>query len=983
MMNKDVLWQTKLHARLHDPAEKALVLMCDPGVSHGNGTVRELRKAVFGSPAHPDAPIRGFIKRADWWASSADRAQFPNDGAEDRRFPAWQQVRFTEKPYLVHAVSGQPYNIREYAGTLNDIGVPEIKAISEEHFRSLIQRRGDEVDHERTQLAFWRFGPELRPELDEGRLGALWSLLPADTRTPDHTIWQHLDLTSAFAGAFAADEQGQAALLAVSFGPVQEFIATGRSTSDLWAGSHFLSRVAWEGLKVICESLGPDAVLFPQLRGVPLVDTWLLNEKQLDSNLFEKEKWRTCRTDANPLFIAALPNKFVAVVPASQADILAHEIRERMRAFVLHTGRAALTRVLEEALKSDAHAPFDANDTTLPCFAQLTQQLQKFPEVHWSAVPFSLASGTDPDRADEAHVQSLLGHFYVDQDAPGFLGSAAWKAFRELSRDDDRRERAWFWEPRPGTLYPALHDLLERSLAANKSLRVFDGVSHEGYRCSISAEVEWLTTDRQQLTWTRRQCAENGTLWTRVASVRPAWCKPGEHLGALAMLKRLWPTLFLEEVEAATDLDRPQRFVVSSHALALSPSMEKWLKDPTNIDGDAARDIKASAERSPLPDKLARENIGREAFEVACRIPDYLDGAREADDRERKRREANVKALLKTSPETYYGLVLMDGDEMGKWLSGGHAPSYDQLFHPQIRATLDQRFGNEPSLNAYRQARRAPSPAYHGAISSALNAFALNLAQRVTERAYKGKLLYAGGDDLMALCASDDLPGLMASLRAAYSGAEHAYPETSQIVRCGGGHAVLGKRLIRLMGESATASMGAVLAHQMAPLGAVMRELRAAERRAKEEGGRNAFSLSLMKRSGGTQRLTAKWRYDDLHTLGVLCDLRSFLASDGVSRRAVYSSLEWLKDLPEPTDDGVMLQSLLAWQLTRQTNGPEAKPIAARLAEQVTRLALAERQRRAESPRLSRVPFSSLTFVRTFLSVAEFLAREPRMGGEQ
>src|SRR5690606_30991542 len=117
---------------------------------------------------------------------------------------------------------------------------------------------------------------------------------------------------------------------------------------------------------------------------------------------------------------------------------------------------------------------------------------------------------------------------------------------------------------------------------------------------------------------------------------------------------------------------------------------------------------------------------------------------------------------------------------------------------------------------------------------------------------YKGKLLYAGGDDLMALCASDDLPGLMASLRAAYSGAEHAYPETSQIVRCGGGHAVLGKRLIRLMGESATASMGAVLAHQMAPLGAVMRELRAAERRAKEEGGRNAFSLSLMKRSGGT-----------------------------------------------------------------------------------------------------------------------------------
>jgi CRISPR-associated protein Cmr2 len=29
-MTNDTLWQTKLHARLHDPAEKALVLLRDP-----------------------------------------------------------------------------------------------------------------------------------------------------------------------------------------------------------------------------------------------------------------------------------------------------------------------------------------------------------------------------------------------------------------------------------------------------------------------------------------------------------------------------------------------------------------------------------------------------------------------------------------------------------------------------------------------------------------------------------------------------------------------------------------------------------------------------------------------------------------------------------------------------------------------------------------------------------------------------------------
>ena len=41
------------------------------------------------------------------------------------------------------------------------------------------------------------------------------------------------------------------ALLKLQIGPVQEFIAAGRSTSDLWAGSHFLSTLAWQAMQVI------------------------------------------------------------------------------------------------------------------------------------------------------------------------------------------------------------------------------------------------------------------------------------------------------------------------------------------------------------------------------------------------------------------------------------------------------------------------------------------------------------------------------------------------------------------------------------------------------------------------------------------------------------------------------------------------------------------------------------------------------------
>jgi CRISPR-associated protein Cmr2 len=133
-------------------------------------------------------------------------------------------------------------------------------------------------------------------------------LLPADTRVPDHSIWDHLDLTSAFAGAFAADSQQEAALLALSLGPVQSFIAAARSTSDLWARSHLLSRLSWEAMKPVCERLAPDAILFPRLRGVPQVDLWLRDEIKLCAEWFKDAEWPS----------AALPTPIRCLRPLSQ-----------------------------------------------------------------------------------------------------------------------------------------------------------------------------------------------------------------------------------------------------------------------------------------------------------------------------------------------------------------------------------------------------------------------------------------------------------------------------------------------------------------------------------------------------------------------------------------------------------------------------------------------------------------------------------------
>jgi hypothetical protein len=70
------LWKTKLAAWIHDPAEKALVLLRDPA-GHEGGTVRKLQQQLF--PDGIPAAIKQHIHQADRWAAAADRPQFPQD----------------------------------------------------------------------------------------------------------------------------------------------------------------------------------------------------------------------------------------------------------------------------------------------------------------------------------------------------------------------------------------------------------------------------------------------------------------------------------------------------------------------------------------------------------------------------------------------------------------------------------------------------------------------------------------------------------------------------------------------------------------------------------------------------------------------------------------------------------------------------------------------------------------------------------------
>lgn len=1013
-MANNNIWQTKVAARIHDPAEKALVLLRDPQ-GHENGTSRALTRLLGFEKINADTvdadndealtctlfkkgiPKRMYdhVKRADWWAAAADRPQFPMDeitvktkqgDIKTMSVSGWAQVNWAKNPVLIHPLTGEQFDLGQFGG-LSTVALDEVKKRSFNHFSELMVKldAGNEAqqDWRKLLLAFWRFGPELgvtsADTQDNNKLGNLWEILPADTRIPDHSIWDHLDLTSAFAGAFAADPNGEAALLSLSIGPVQSFIAAARKTDDLWAGSHLLSRLSWEAMRPVCEQLGPDAILFPRLRGIPQVDLWLRDQMQLPKDLFADCAWNKGGTDSNPLFSAALPNRFVAVVPASQAKAIAETVEQSVRQWLHKLGEDVVTRLL-----TVAGYPADEHKNIATPYDQMKEQLKGFPEVHWAAVPFSLIRCRDEEKQRDLDINQLsatMRPFFSDEGEPGFLDTPAWKILqKELELTDETGKKYVFFSPNPGVLYPAVFDLAERALAAAKATRCFDQTRQQGWRCTLTGEHEWLTTDREQLSWNQTYRKQQGTLWTKVAKRRPSWVKEREHLSALPAIKRLWPTLFKEQVDNAlseTNNKSIDRFVVSTHTMAIARQLAQFVKNNGRIPDSMAEQLKDKA-RVALPAKLAKDLRSKKypQADLLGRIPGWLEAARESDDdKAYETVQSQLKQLLGTKAETYYSLIMMDGDRMGAILSGDDKTTitYQQSFHPAVQKGFAERANRQAVIKQYGDQRRAITPNRHLAISGSLNDFSQVVVRHVVEQDHLGRVIYAGGDDVLAMLPVTDLLSTMQQLRNAYSGTEGddetvdwgKLRERKQLV-CKGGFAWLNGRLMRMMGTNATASCGAVIAHHQAPLSAVMRELRMAEGRAKNEGGRNAFSITVIKRSGGALTLTESWG----EPVNLLEATRDFLTDANVSRRAVYHTLEWLNENELPADafDTGMASALLAYQLNRQSNNHSKVPD---LVSRLVNLALGwpKEQRIAK--------------LRNFLSIAEFLARETRTGGDE
>ncbi len=992
------VWRAKAAAWLHDPGEKQLILFRR---GHESGNVRRLRELLLGGQGD-------FIREADHWAAAADRPQFDFKGGKAA------DVRFWREAELIHPLAGLRFPLQSIAQSEEDLDDLEEEVFGKA-LAILGQVLGEELringaeDLRRALLALWRFLPEKAKA--PGDLGELWRLLPADSRVPDHSIWTHLDLTSAIAGAFAADESERLALLTVSLGPVQDFIAQARSTSDLWAGSHLLSHLALAAMAPLLARFGPDAVIFPHLRGVPQLGAWLVEHMGIPKELFDEigADWRREKTDFNPLFVATLPNLFVAIVPHAQAEELARASAE--------AARAEMKRLLREEVLRRLCGAAGIEEPPAVTVEQVEKQLDGFPEVHWAAVPWA-KRGEDLAKARkplEALLKLLTGAREVA--APGIFGQDFWQAFAEEVEAGIFRYR-----PNPGLLYPAVYSALTRVQAAAKAVRPFAQTAQEGFRCTLCGEREWLTTDREHLHWTARERENNRhkaehkqTLWWRIidSGQHRSWVRRGDHLCAICAAKRLWPDVFKDKAQALVkDSQFSGRFVVSTHTLALADDLEKIITDEEKrqklLEAKQAFPDLEKADTTALPRRLMTL-LGQQKAEDEVRtrikqLPAHIDDLRNPPGRESRRDEEKLQRLLSAvgleGHERYYALLLMDGDRMGAWIAAEGAAGATLLpvrarLHRKVAAAAEQAAGDERA-RAYLASPCPPSPARHVSISAALNGFALDLVRVVVEEMCNGKLVYAGGDDVMAMLTVEDALKAALALRVLYSGhlpagADGLLPKgfTGRFeVENGFVRDCKRERLYMTMGPRATASAGLVIAHYLMPLSRALAELRATEKAAKA-AGRNALAVRVLKRSGSVATAVGSWPgltvaggtvAEDTpfgrSFPGLLARFAEAIREGNLSRRVAYHSFQHIERLParklaalERGAWNAMLEAMLVHQFRQQAQKTANLNQLSTLAHDIAAWACDQ-----DEPLLS---------LREFLGVAEFLARRTGKGAAE
>jgi CRISPR-associated protein Cmr2 len=496
-------WNNKFAAWWHDPIDKVFNIQ-----KHEAWAANYLQ--IFGL----DRPNDEFWKMADAIAAGFERGQVPSYSADENKNGA---VDFARMPVITHPTSGKGHLKIILDGKKAD----SIHSETTEYLKKLIGMEVDSSDYAyRFKDNEERFAQArmlythlvLRFMLAEnniGGLGALWHRLPADSRFPDHSIWQHNVLCSAIYSCIEmAGKPKDVGLLVFSITPVQGFITRARKMRDFWTGSVILSWLAFEGLRWIIENLGADHILYPSLIDQPLVNAYLENEWCV-SGEFKPALWKNQSSE-----IASLPNKFLFLVPFGQAQEIADEIKK-----AINERWSKLAGMTLEYLAEKKDLDKDERNHLQKMF---DRQTNDFWEYQWAAARLV-------DHADKGELARLLDQKAFSRQFAYFNAINPILEKKGYSKENSSR----------GILYSTSHHLVQSALAAEKFRRIARLNEEPGEKCQMCGEFEVLHGRR----WTDEAAADYkknlDEFWNKFLNDDDF--KENERLCAMCFIKRYVP----------------------------------------------------------------------------------------------------------------------------------------------------------------------------------------------------------------------------------------------------------------------------------------------------------------------------------------------------------------------------------------------------------------------------------------------------------
>ena len=791
-------WQNKIAAWLNESPIKVF------DIENRDEIAKDILKSFSGLNFSVDASL---VQTADHIASGLTRAILPSDSSK------------LEEIQLKHPlVKGKGIYF-----SIEGIDVQklkeEIKQLLETDLSYLTKETAPEEKAKQIfNYLFFAFSKRLRSIKDGevAKVGALWDILPADTRMPDHPMWHHFGLTSAIYSSLESNKNEKLSMVVYSITPVQDFIGKARKLRDYWTGSVLLSYLAFTGITKVCEELGPDHILYPSLQNQALMEQWLVKKDGKLTEYLKESSSTLSKLHEDSKGIASFPNKFVFICNSTQTEEICEEI-----------GKA-----IDEEWKrtSNVVKEFIANRTECKNSADFNRiwvnAIDKYWKYSWAAVNFATIE-------NEPELKELLPEIKWKEEFETMC------KFNESAKENGELVTNYD----VSNLYGTTHSLVQGLLAAGKNKPMFETVHHpqNGEKCPLCGENEVLNTfylkngikakdysDNVKAFWDKLRKKENSDddNFTQVGK--------NERLCAVCSLKRFLPVALKDK-----------------NHLLYETLVHSYKKD-----GFPSTTEMASYEYLQTVSEERKKEIVQKLHEYEF----------ETDDEYLKKELEKSKGF-----ETkYYAFLLMDGDKMGDLING---ETTEAVWNDVLNIKTKENTPFEDKDVAEK--RRTINPALHAMISDSLNNFARYGVQPLVS-ASGGRLIYAGGDDVCAILplstafetadkirqvyqlsyAQVTKDGSLALLKDEQYGVGddivHS-PDMDKIVMHLGHSDNQDKTKISLSGTI-------IIAHHKQPLKEIIADAhKVLDGVAKEKSGRNSLAIRLKKRSGGERDMWFKW----------------------------------------------------------------------------------------------------------------------------